>query len=81
LSLRRAGAAVARHPGLWPTAVVQAMRLARPRWWRTRPFLPLPDAHYLRFRLQTAYGDPTREPEPDDLVTWLRWCRDWRRAR
>ncbi|MEY2457389.1 MAG: hypothetical protein QOK06_2483, partial [Acidimicrobiaceae bacterium] len=39
------------------------------------PFLPLPDREYLRFRLQTQYGDPDRVPEPADLVTYLHWCR------
>jgi hypothetical protein len=28
--------------------------------------------------MQTAYGDPDREPEPDDVVTYLRWCRSTR---
>jgi hypothetical protein len=70
----RSVAGVARRPSLWPTAVAQAHRLARPRWWRHAPFLPLPDAEYVRFRLETQYG--TRgEPEPGDLVTYLRWCR------
>jgi hypothetical protein len=77
-----AGAAriVARHPSLWSTGARQALVLARRGWWRRRPFLPLPDASYLRFRLQTAYGGTgaDREPEPDDLVTYLRWCRETR---
>lgn len=70
----RSVAAVARHPSLWPTAVAQAFRLARPGWWRRAPFLPLPEPDYLRFRLETQYG---REgvPEPEDLVAYLRWCR------
>jgi hypothetical protein len=38
------------------------------------PFLPLPDAGYLRFRLVTAYGDAAA-PTPDDLVSYLEWCR------
>lgn len=75
----RAALAVARHPSLWATAVRQVFLLARPQWWRARPFLPLPDPAYLRFRLQTAYGDPNREPEPADVVTYLHWCRSWRR--
>jgi hypothetical protein len=75
--VRAAVAGVARHPGVWPTAVRQALVLAAPGWWRRRPFLPLPAPDYLRFRLQTAYGGPgDRPPDPDDLVTWLRWCRD-----
>jgi hypothetical protein len=70
---------VLRHPSLWATGVVQLVRLAPRGWWRRRPFLPLPDPHYLRFRLQTAYGDPDREPEPEDLVTYLHWCRHFPR--
>jgi len=74
--MRSAGAAVARHPSLWLTAFRQALVVAAPGWWRRRPFLPLPPADYLRFRLQTAYGGAgERPPEPDDLVTYLRWCR------
>jgi hypothetical protein len=70
--------AVARHPSLWWVAVRQARRLAAPGWWRRPPFLPLPDRDYLRFRMVTQYGDPEHPPEPDDLVAYLRWCRDER---
>ncbi len=69
-------AAVARHPSLWATAASQARRLAAPGWWRRRPFLPLPDPDYLRFRLETQYG-ADRAPEPHDVVTYLRWCRQY----
>ena len=78
--LARAGLVLARHPTLWLVALAQVFRLARPGWWRRPPFLPVPDRAYLRFRLQTAYGDPDREPEPHDVVTYLRWCRSYRRA-
>jgi hypothetical protein len=64
------------RPGLWPTAAVQAFRLARRGWWRRPPFLPLPDAGYLRFRWETAYGADGR-PELDDLVAYLRWCKEF----
>jgi hypothetical protein len=67
-------AAVAARPTLWATAVGQVRRLAAPGWWRRRPFLPLPDPDYLRFRLTTAYGDD-RRPEPEDVVTYLQWCK------
>jgi hypothetical protein len=62
---------------LWPTAISQAFRLARPRWWRRPPFLPLPDPDYVRFRMQTAYGSEGA-PEPGDLVAYLNWCREFR---
>lgn len=71
--------AVARRPALWGTATRQALVLARPGWWRRPPFLPLPDAAYLRFRMQTAYGGEGGAPAPDDVVTYLHWCRQWSR--
>ncbi len=83
----RAAALVAVRPPLWPTAARQAVRLARPRWWRRPPFLPVPDRDYLRFRFETQYGtrqdgpgqDGVRwatRPDPRDLVTYLEWCRE-----
>ena len=65
--------AVVIRPRLWWTAARQAVRVARPRWWRRAPFLPIPDAAYLRFRLETAYGDVIA-PRPADLVAYLEWC-------
>lgn len=68
-------AALARRPGLWPTAVGQARRLRRRRWWARPPFLPVPDRDWLRFRLETQYGDPAHPPVAADVVTWLEWAR------
>jgi hypothetical protein len=78
--LTRTGTAIARRPQLWPVALRQVFVLAAPRWWRHWPPLPLPDPAYLRFRLQTQYGDPGRQPEPDDVVTYLHWCRSQTRG-
>ena len=77
--LRAVGGVVAR-PLLWPTAVRQAVALAPAGWWRRRPFLPVPDASYLRFRLQTMYGGEAPAPEPGDVVGYLEWCRSYRRS-
>jgi len=75
----RAAVAVGRHPSLWVTGLRQALVLAAPGWWHRRPFLPLPTAEYLSFRLQTAYGGAgDRPPDPGDLVTYLHWCRNAR---
>jgi hypothetical protein len=67
--------AVLRRPDLWWTALRQARRMARRGWWKRAPFLPLPDREYLRFRLETQYGDANHPPEPEDVVTYLEWCR------
>jgi hypothetical protein len=69
----RATLLVLARPGLWWTALRQAVRLARPRWWARPPFLPLPDHDYLRFRFETQYGADGR-PDPHDLVDYLLWC-------
>ena len=69
------------RPWLWGVAVGQVRRLAPAGWWRRWPPLPLPDPAYLRFRLQTAYGDAARAPSPDDVVAYLSWCRRMRRLR
>ena len=44
-------------------------------WWRRWPPLPRPDPAYLRFRMQTAYGDPSAMPSARELVEYLEWCR------
>jgi hypothetical protein len=75
-----AAGAVARRPSLWPTALRQVARLAAPGWWRRSPHLPLPSAPYLAFRLETQYG-AAPEPRPDDVVTYLRWCREFPHGR
>jgi hypothetical protein len=71
--------AVIRHPSLWPTALRQGWRLVPERWWTRAPFLPVPSRSYLRFRLLTQYGDISHRPEADDVLNYLRWCRDWQR--
>lgn len=68
---------VLRHPSLWLVGIRQAVVLAPRRWWRRAPFLPVPPRDYLRFRMETAYGGAGDHAlVPDDLVTYLRWCRD-----
>ena len=68
----RAAALVVARPRLWVPALRQAVRLARPEWWRRPPFLPLPDGDYLRFRFETQYGSGV--PDPSDVVEYLEWC-------
>jgi hypothetical protein len=67
--------AVLARPRLWPTAVHQLSRMIAPGWWRRPPFLPLPDAEYVRFRLETAYGKASFGSAAD-VVAYLEWCRE-----
>jgi len=69
-------AALARRPDLWPAALGALARLAPPRWWRRPPFLPVPDADYWRFRMETAFGpDPGRRPSRQEIIEYVAWCQ------
>jgi hypothetical protein len=63
------------RPRLWVSALRQGRRLVGRGWWRRRPFLPVPDAAYLRFRFETQYGSAA-PPRPHDVLTYLEWCRE-----
>lgn len=68
-----------RRPGLWP-AMVSAAWAFRPRgWYRRPPFLPLPSREYMRWRLETAYGDPDAVPPRDELVRFITWSAEMRK--
>lgn len=73
--LAPAAAALVVRPGLWGVALRQGLRMAVPGWWRHWPPVPRPDPDYVRFRLQTVFGDPAKAPAPADVVAYLRWCR------
>lgn len=96
LSMRQVASvvlALLARPRLWPVAVSQTLRLARPGWWRELPPVPLPPGDYLRFRLVTAYGGHGALPDNPsegggvedgnrlarDVVAYLRWCRAFER--
>ena len=53
-----------------------AWAFRRRSWWRTAPFLPLPDRTYLRWRMYTAYGDEAAVPPADDVIRFARWRRE-----
>lgn len=75
-----AAGAIIRRPQLWAAAAGQVRALAPSRWWRRRPPLPLPPQGWLAFRMETAYGDPSARPSPEDVVTFLNWCRQEHRG-
>ncbi|MDA8274563.1 MAG: hypothetical protein M0029_04180 [Actinomycetota bacterium] len=74
-ALAPVAAAVATAPQLWPTAVAALVRLVPRRWWCRPPFLPVPDAAWWAFRMETAYGSPGAVPTAEDVVSYLHWCR------
>ena len=70
---------LAARAAVWPPLAADLVRVAwrfrRRAWWRRAPFLPLPSVPYVRWRMQTAYGDPDALPTPDEVVRYARWIR------
>jgi dephospho-CoA kinase len=64
-----------RHPALmWPL-IRTGWRFRRKGWFAHPPFLPIPPAEYLDWRLHTAYGDEDHIPDASDLRRYLHWAR------
>jgi len=70
-----AAEAVGRKPSLWWIAVVESVGFAPRGWWHRWPPIPVPAQEWLAFRMETAYGDESARPSPEDVVAWLDWCR------
>lgn len=64
-----------RHPSLAADLVRVAWRFRRRAWYRRFPFLPVPDAEYVRWRMYTAYGSPDAIPPAGDVERYARWAR------
>lgn len=75
LTIRLAARAVV-NPRLAVDLLRTAWAFRRRQWWRTPPFLPVPDRDYLRWRMYTAYGDETAVPPVRDVVGFARWRRE-----
>lgn len=73
--------AVLLRPGAWPGLIGLAWASRRLGWWRRPPFLPLPPAPYLRWRADTAYGDPEADAPSHETLDYLRWAARMRRTR
>ncbi|CAB4611912.1 unannotated protein [freshwater metagenome] len=77
--------AVVVRPQLWGTALRQLFRLAPQGWWKRAPFLPVPPADYLEFRLVTQYGgehgSQREKVRTVDVLDYLAWCKEWNQAR
>lgn len=69
-----------RHPRMIPHLLRAAWAFRARRWWSRPPFLPLPPESYLRWRLETAYGDADARPSARELYRYLSWGTEMRRA-
>ena len=74
LSLALVGRAVI-NPRVARDLVGLAWSMRRRRWYRNPPFLPLPPAEYVRWRMLTAYGDEAAIPPLEDVLRVARWRR------
>ncbi len=69
-----------RRPTAWPALLGLAWAARRRGWWRRPPFLPLPPASYLRWRMETAYGAADAAAPLEETVRYLRWAARMRRG-
>ncbi|MEJ7758210.1 MAG: hypothetical protein WKF55_01325 [Gemmatimonadaceae bacterium] len=51
-----------------------AWRFRSRGWHRRFPFLPLPDATYVRWRMYTAYGAHDAVPTVHEVERYARWA-------
>lgn len=51
-----------------------AWRFRSLNWYRRFPFLPLPDAMYVRWRMHTAYGSYDAVPSVNEVERYARWA-------
>ena len=67
------------RPWLFPLFLSAGWAFRARNWYRTPPFLPLPSREYMRWRMETAYGDPEADAPTDELLRFLRWSAAMRR--
>lgn len=72
------GSIIRRPTLLWGLAST-AWAFRAKNWYRRAPFLPVPPREYVRWRLETAYGDSDAVPPLSELEAYVRWGVDMRR--
>ncbi len=70
---------ILRRPWMLPDLILLAWVTRARDWYRRPPFLPLPPDSYLRWRMETAYGDGDAEPTVSEVARYLSWARRMRR--
>jgi hypothetical protein len=50
-------------------------RFRRSDWYRRWPFLPLPPASYIAWRMHTAFGAEDTAPNAEQAELYLRWAQ------
>jgi len=68
-----------RRPRLIPHLLGAAWAFRARDWYKRFPFLPSPPRSYMRWRMDTAYGDPDATPPLADLERYLVWTTRMRR--
>jgi len=67
-----------RRPRTIPYMLSNAWAFRARDWYRRPPFLPVPPRSYMRWRMETAYGDAGAIPSDEELERYLRWTADMR---
>ena len=62
------------HPPTGVALLRTGWRFRRRGWYARVPFLPLPDATYVRWRMHTAYGSDDFVPPAEDVIRYARWA-------
>jgi hypothetical protein len=73
LMLSLAGRSVV-NPAVGVALARVGWRFRRRRWYAQFPFLPLPPAEYVRWRMYTAYGRDEAVPPAADVIRYARWA-------
>ena len=75
----RIAALALRRPRTLPHILRASWAFRARLWYRRFPFLPVPPRSYLRWRMETAYGDPEMVPSLNELERFLVWTSSMRR--
>jgi hypothetical protein len=62
------------NPALGVALLRICWRFRRRNWVARFPFLPVPPAGYLQWRMYTAYGDDNAVPPVEDIIRYARWA-------